>query len=61
MAECYSHVNERVMEELSIFLGNVTVLLFLQELFLASLNVWNNGIQVAVRVPEQRSREGASK
>ena len=48
----YSHMNERVVEELSIFIRDVAMLLFLKELCLASSDVRNNGIEVVIRVPE---------
>lgn len=48
----YSHVNERVVEELSIRIRDVAMLLFLKELCLASSDVRNNGIEVVIRVPE---------
>lgn len=48
----YSHMVERVVEEPSICIGDVAMFLFSKELFLASLDVRNNGIEVVVRVPE---------
>jgi hypothetical protein len=40
------------MEELSICVRDVVMFFFLKELFLASLDVRSNGIEVVVRVPE---------
>lgn len=48
----YSHMIERVVKEPSICVRHVAIFLFLMELFLASLDVWDNGIEVVVRVPE---------
>jgi len=40
------------MKELSIRVGDVVVLFFSEEFFLPSPDVWDNGIEVVVRVPE---------
>lgn len=48
----YSHVTERIVEELSVCVRYVSVLFFLKKLFLASLDVRDNGIEVVVRAPE---------
>ena len=47
-----SHVNERIVKEFSIRIGDVTVLFVSEEFFLPSPDVWDNGIEVVVRVPE---------
>jgi len=47
-----SHVNERIVKELSICNRDIAMFFFPQELFLASPDVRNNGIEVVVRVPE---------
>ena len=48
----YSHVRERIVEELPIRIRYVAMFFLQKELFLASLDVRNNRIEVAVRVPE---------
>ena len=56
----YSHMVERFVEEPSICIRDVAMFLFSKELFLASLDIWNNGIEVVVRVPEQHPDENVS-
>ena len=48
----YSHMVKRIVEEPSIRIRDVVMFLFLKEPFLANLDVWNNGIEIVVRVPE---------
>lgn len=48
----YSHVEERIVEELPILVRDVAMFFLQKELFLASLDVRSNGIKVVVRVPE---------
>lgn len=48
----YSHVEERIVKELSIYIGDVVVFFLQKELFLTGPDVRNNGIKVIVRVPE---------
>jgi len=44
---------ERIVEQSSICIRDIAMLFFSKELFLASLDVRDNRIEVVVRVPEQ--------
>jgi len=48
----YSHVVERFVKEPSVRVGYIAMFFFSKELFLASFDVRDNGIEVVVCVPE---------